>query len=74
MNEDKRMDFDIKDINLAEKGRLRIEWAGMSMPVLKKIRERFAKQKPLRGLQALCMPPCDHRDGQSSQNPEGGWG
>ena len=34
------MDYDIKDINLAEKGRLRIEWAGMSMPVLDKIRER----------------------------------
>ena len=28
------MNYDIKDINLAEKGRLRIEWAGKSMPVL----------------------------------------
>ncbi|MFC1820277.1 adenosylhomocysteinase [Thermodesulfobacteriota bacterium] len=50
------MDYDIKDINLAEKGRLRIEWAGMSMPVLKIIRERFAKEKPLKGLRlSACL-------------------
>jgi adenosylhomocysteinase len=44
------MEFDIKDINLAEKGKLRIEWAEQSMPVLRLIRERFAKEKPLQGL------------------------
>jgi len=50
------MNYDIRDIKLAEKGRLRIEWAGMSMPVLKKIRERFAKQKPLKGLRlSACL-------------------
>ena len=50
------MNYDIKDINLAEKGRLRIEWAGMSMPVLKKIRERFQDEKPLRGLRlSACL-------------------
>ncbi|MBN1848813.1 MAG: adenosylhomocysteinase [Deltaproteobacteria bacterium] len=50
------MDYDIKDINLAEKGRLRIEWAGMSMPVLNKIRERFSKEKPLQGLRlSACL-------------------
>ena len=50
------MDFDIKDINLAEKGRLRIEWAGKSMPVLALIKDRFAKQKPLRGLRlSACL-------------------
>jgi adenosylhomocysteinase len=50
------MDYDIRDISLAEKGRLRTEWAGMSMPVLKKIRERFAKQKPLKGLRlSACL-------------------
>ena len=50
------MDYDIKDINLAEKGRLRIEWAGMSMSVLKKIRERFSKEKPLNGLRiSACL-------------------
>ena len=43
------MDYDIKDINLAEKGRLRIEWAGMSMPVLAKTMERFSVEKPLEG-------------------------
>ena len=41
------MDYDIRDINLAQKGRLRIEWAGMSMPVLKKIKDRFEAEKPL---------------------------
>jgi adenosylhomocysteinase len=50
------MDYDIKDINLAEKGRLRIEWAGMSMPVLDIIRERFSKEKPLKGLRlSACL-------------------
>ena len=40
------MEYDIKDIDLAEKGRLRVEWAEMSMPVLKKIRARFETEKP----------------------------
>src|SRR3989337_2064633 len=43
------MDFDIKDINLADKGRLRIEWAEQNMPVLRLIRNRFKKEKPLKG-------------------------
>ena len=42
--------FDIKDINLAEGGRRRIEWAEREMPVLRQIRERFAKEKPLKGV------------------------
>ena len=50
------MDYDIKDINLAEKGRLRIEWAEMSMPVLAKIRERFSKEKPLKDIRlSACL-------------------
>ncbi len=50
------MDYDIKDIGLAEKGRLRIEWAGMSMPVLKTIRERFTREKPLEGIRlSACL-------------------
>ncbi len=44
------MDYHIKDINLAEEGRLRIEWAGQSMPVLNQIRERFEAEKPLKGV------------------------
>ncbi len=43
------MNYDIADISLAEKGRLRIEWAAQSMPVLNQIRERFAKERPLEG-------------------------
>ena len=44
------MKFDIHDINLADKGKLRIEWAKQSMPVLSLIKERFAEQQPLRGI------------------------
>ncbi len=48
--------FDIKDINLAREGKLKIEWAGQQMPVLKIIRERFIKEKPLKGLRlAACL-------------------
>jgi adenosylhomocysteinase len=43
-------DYDIKDIDLAPAGRLRIEWAEREMPVLRLIRERFAEEKPLQGV------------------------
>jgi adenosylhomocysteinase len=50
------MDYDIKDISLAEKGRLRMEWAEMAMPVLKLIRSRFEKEKPLKGMRlSACL-------------------
>ena len=41
---------DIKDIKLAPEGKLKIEWSAQQMPVLKNIRERFEKEKPLKGL------------------------
>ncbi len=43
-------DHDAKDLSLAAAGRLRIEWAEHSMPVLRQIRERFAKEQPLAGI------------------------
>ena len=50
------MKYDIKDIELAKKGALRIEWAGNNMPVLGLIAKRFSKEKPLRGLKiAACL-------------------
>jgi len=50
------MHYDIKDINLAKKGSLRIEWAGNNMPVLGLITKRFSKEKPLKGLKiAACL-------------------
>jgi adenosylhomocysteinase len=50
------MNYDIKDITLAEKGKLRIEWADQSMPVLRLIRDRFAKEQPLKGIRiAACL-------------------
>ena len=46
----------VKDLNLAQKGHGRIEWAGRSMPVLADIRTRFARQKPLKGLRvSACL-------------------
>jgi adenosylhomocysteinase len=48
--------YDIKDINQAEGGRRRIEWAEREMPVLRLIRERFAKEKPLKGVRvSACL-------------------
>ena len=44
------MNSDIKDAKLAPGGKLRIEWADRQMPVLTLIRERFAKEKPLKGI------------------------
>ena len=48
--------FDVKDSHLAEGGRRRIEWADREMPVLRAIRERFAKEKPLKGVRvSACL-------------------
>ncbi|MEW6327349.1 MAG: adenosylhomocysteinase [Thermodesulfobacteriota bacterium] len=50
------MKHHIKDEKLANKGKLRIEWAGQSMPVLNIIRDRFEKEKPLKGVRiAACL-------------------
>lgn len=51
-----KLSYDIKDIKLAPEGKLKIEWAGKQMQVLKKIEERFAKEKPLKGMTlAACL-------------------
>jgi adenosylhomocysteinase len=44
------VEHDVKDLSLAGAGRLRIEWAEQSMPVLRQVRERFTKEQPLRGV------------------------
>lgn len=50
------MKYDVKDIKLANDGKLRIEWAAQSMPVLNRIRERFAKEKPFKSVRlAACL-------------------
>jgi len=50
------MDFDIKDLSLAQKGLDRIHWADQSMPVLRSIRERFEKEKPLKDIRvSACL-------------------
>lgn len=49
-------DFHVKDLGLADEGRRRIEWAESDMPVLRQIRERFAKERPLKGLRiSACL-------------------
>ena len=48
--------YDVKDVSLATQGRFKIEWAEQEMPVLRLIRERFAKEKPLKGIRiAACL-------------------
>jgi adenosylhomocysteinase len=42
-------DYDVKDMSLAKKGMLRMEWAAKDMPVLESIKKRFTKEKPLKG-------------------------
>jgi len=47
---------DVKDLGLAAKGKLRIEWAAQWMPVLRLIRKRFIKERPLEGIRiAACL-------------------
>ncbi len=48
------MKYDVKNLDLAEDGKRRIEWAEKDMPVLKKIRARFARSKPLKGMKMSC--------------------
>lgn len=45
---------DIKDIRLAKKGLIRVRWAERQMNVLRTIRERFIREKPLRGVRIAC--------------------
>ncbi len=48
--------FDVKDVQLAEGGRRRMDWAAREMPVLRAIRDRFAKERPLAGLRvSACL-------------------
>ena len=50
------MKYDVRDLKLAKEGKLRVEWAAEEMPVLEQIRERFKKQKPLKGITiAACL-------------------
>ena len=49
--------FDVKNLELAEGGRRRIEWAEREMPVLRSIQERFAKERPFEGIR---MSACLH--------------
>jgi adenosylhomocysteinase len=48
---------EVKDLSLASVGHQRIEWAGREMPVLKQIRERFAREKPFAGIRLVA---CSH--------------
>jgi adenosylhomocysteinase len=49
--------YDIKNIELADEGKRRIEWAERDMPVLRLILERFAQEQPLKGIRLVA---CAH--------------
>ena len=50
------MESDVKDLQLAKEGKLRIEWANQNMSVLNRIRKRFEKQRPFKGVRvAACL-------------------
>lgn len=50
------MTYDVKNLGFAESGKLRVEWAAQEMPVLAQIKERFRKEKPLKGIKiAACL-------------------
>ena len=44
------MDFKVKDVSLAEQGKLLVDWASVHMPVLNQVKSRFEKQRPLKGV------------------------
>ncbi|HUT15828.1 MAG TPA: adenosylhomocysteinase [Anaerolineae bacterium] len=51
-----KREYDIKDLSLAERGHSRIKWSEREMPVLRSIRERFARERPLHGVRvAACL-------------------
>ena len=48
--------YDVKDMSLAKEGKLRIDWAAKEMPVVKLIKERFGREKPLKGVRiSACL-------------------
>ena len=50
------VDYDVKDIKLADQGKLKIEWAEATMPVLRLIKKRFQREQPLKG--CASRPAC----------------
>jgi adenosylhomocysteinase len=51
-----RMEYDVKDLSLAEMGGNRVEWAAQGMPVLNAIKDTFAREKPLKSVRiAACL-------------------
>jgi adenosylhomocysteinase len=53
---EERMEYDVKDLKLAEKGKRRMEWAMKFMPVLSHIKDKFSKEKPLKGIRlSACL-------------------
>lgn len=57
MSATRSLEYDVKDVGLASKGKQRIEWSEREMPVLRLIRERFREEKPLNGVRLLA---CAH--------------
>jgi 3-hydroxyisobutyrate dehydrogenase-like beta-hydroxyacid dehydrogenase len=62
----------VKDLGLAAQGRNRSEWAERSMQVLRQVKTRFAKEKPLAGLKVSACLHVIRRDRESDGDAQGG--
>ncbi len=63
---------DVADLSLAPAGAARIAWADQQMPVLRRVRERFARERPLDGVRIAACLHVTARDGEPGPRPEGG--
>ena len=67
------MRYDISNIKLAKKGKLRIEWADENMPVLRLVRERFKRTRPLKGVRlGACLHVTTETAVLMDDMPQGG--
>ena len=62
------MDYDVKDIKLADQGKLKIEWAEASMPVLRLIKKRFKRETAAQRHSRHGLPACDDGNRQSDED------
>ena len=61
--------YDIADIDLAERGRFRMQWAAKEMPVLDLLEERYSRERPFEGVRMARGHARHQRDRQSNAHP-----
>ena len=67
------MNYDVKDMGLAELGARRAEWASREMKVLESIKQRFVKERPLEGRYDRRLSARYFGNGQFGDHSEGRW-